>query len=387
VLCCRPVLLFSGIVFTAKIYFWNGQMSARIGLDKLLFQLSVKDVTISPDFPATLEHSVNAATGEARETRVLYRAGGKDVAARVAHYNTKNYQFAIKQPRAGDDPSCFIQFSAGAFRESNLEPLDGDECMETALAVQKELAEKGAELDLSAARLVRVDIAQNVQLTQPVACYAPALAALGARKRTRKMDFGGTGFIVGNKSWEIGFYDKGEQMKILGYPPELRPTNTARPEVRLMKGRLIKGAFAAETLPELRKNWSEIRPVYDGYLRRDVFRAALETRKHTSINFDALAALVCGKVERNRWSRFKSEGMLVLLVLDMGVDMAKEFAATQFGYDRDTKTGRRQIDRINAELDSAAFGLKLQALNKSGTKAAELYDELKRACLGTVDQV
>jgi hypothetical protein len=370
-----------------KFTFWNGQMSARIGLDKLQFLLSAKDVTISPEFPATVEHSVNAATGEARETRVLYRAGDREVSGRVAHYNTKNYQFAVNQPRTGDDPLCSVQFSAGAFRESNLEPLDGDECIETALAVQKELAEKGVQLDLSAARLVRLDIAQNVELSQPVACYAPALAALGARKRTRKMDFGGTGFIVGNKSWEIGFYDKGEQMKTLGYAPELCPTNTARPELRFMKGRLIKGAFAAETLPELRKAWSELRPVYDGCLRRDVFRAALETRRHASIDFEALAALVCASVERNRWQRFKSEMAMVLMVQDMSVDMAKQFAAVQFGFDAGTESGRRQLDRINAELDSAAFALKMQALDKSGRKAAELYDELKRACLGSVEAV
>jgi hypothetical protein len=362
-------------------------MCARIGVDKLQFLLSTQNVTISPDFPATVEHSVNVATGEARETRVLYRAGDRDVAGRVAHYNTKNYQFAVNQPRTGIDPLCSVQFSAGAFRESNLEPLDGDECMEIALAVQRDLAEKGVQLDLSAARLVRLDIAQNVQLAQPVACYAPALAALGARKRTRKMDFGGTGFIVGNKSWEIGFYDKGAQMKALGYAPELCPVNTARPEVRFMKGRLIKGAFAAETLPELRKSWREMRPVYDGCLRRDVFRAALEKRRHASINFEALAALVCAKQERNRWQKFKSEALLVLMVQDMGVDMAKQFAAVQFGYDPNSESGSRQIERIHAELDSAAFALKLQALGKSGRKAAELYDELKRACLGGVEPV
>jgi hypothetical protein len=59
----------------------------------------------------------------------------------------------------------------------------------------------------------------------------------------------------------------------------------------------------------------------------------------------------------------------------------------EFGFDRDTESGRRQIDRINGELDSAAFALKMQALDKSGRKAAELYDELKQACLASAEAV
>jgi hypothetical protein len=374
-------------LFTAKIYLWNGKMCARLGLDKLQFLLSTSDVTISPDFPATVENPVNAATGEALAQRVLYRAGDREISGRVAHYNTKNYQFAVKHPRTGDCPLVSVQFSAGAFAESNLDPLDGDACMDVAQAVQKELSEKGVQLDLSAARLVRLDIAQNVQLAQPVACYSPALAALGARKRTRKMDFGGTGFIVGNKSWEIGFYDKGEQMKTLGYAAEMRPTNTVRPEVRLMKARLIKGSFTAETLPELRKSWREMRPVYNRYLRRDVFRAALEKRKQNSLNLDELAAVVRENVERNLWQRFITDFAHMALVDELGEDGAKHFAATQFGFNPDTESGSRQIERIHGNLASAAFALKMQARDTSGRKVAELQRELKQACLGSVEIV
>jgi putative lipoic acid-binding regulatory protein len=362
-------------------------MSPQLGLDKLQFLLPISDVTISPDFPATVENPVNAATGEALAQRVLYRAGDREVCGRVAHYNTKNYQLAVKHSRTGDYPSVIVQFSAGAFADSNLEPLDGDACMDVAQAVQKDLAEKGVLLDLSAARLLRLDIAQNVQLAHPVACYAPALAALGARKRTRKMDFGGTGFIVGNKSWEIGFYDKGEQMKTLGYAADMRPTNTVRPEVRLMKARLIKGSFTAETLPELRKSWREMKPVYNRFLRRDVFRAALETRKQNSLNLDELASVVRENVERNIFQRFMTDLAHMALVDELGEEGAKIFAATQFGFSRDTKSGCRQIERINANLASAAFALKMQARDTSGRKVAELQRELKQACLGGDDEV
>ncbi len=356
-------------------------MRSKLGLDKLQFLFSASDVKFSPDFPATVENPVNAATGEAREMRVLYRAGDREVSGRVAHFNTRNYQFAVKHSRTGDDPLCRLQFSAGAFSETNVEPLDCDECMDVAAAVQRDLSEKGATLDLSSAMIVRVDIAQNVQLAHPVACYAPAMGAMGARKRTRKMDFGGTGFIVGNKSWELALYDKGEQMKMLGYAPELRPANTIRPELRLMKGRLIKSHLGAQTLPELRKVWKEMRPVYDTFLRRDLFRAKLEEKKHASLDFENLADFVCGSVTRNRWQRFKSEALLLLLVQDMGVEKAKHFAATNFEYDCETEAGSRQLERIGHELDAANFALKMHERDSKKRTTAQLYEELRRACL------
>ncbi len=357
-------------------------MNVRLGLDKLQFFLSADDVKIGPDFPATIENPVNAATGEALESRVLYHADGVPKSGRVAHFNSRNYQFSVNHAASAGKPVCIVQFSAGAFRDSNLEPLGRDECMDVAQAVQRDLRDKGVRLDLSRAKLTRVDIAQNVKLAHPVPCYAPALAALGARKRTRKQDFGGTGFIVGNKTWEIGFYDKGEQMKALGYDAGLRPSNTVRPELRFMKHRLIKQSLGAETLPQLRKSWRQIAPVYDTSLRRDVFRVKLEQGKRASVDWQALANAMVADGRRQIWQHFKNEAALLLMVRDLGLDYAKQFAATQLGYDGESDTVRRQRDRIGAELERAAFALKVQATSTDGYKVLELYEELKAQVLG-----
>ncbi len=80
--------LFEQYIY-GQIYLWTRKMSPRLGLDKLQFLLSTSDVTISPDFPATVENPVNAATGEALAQGVLYRAGDREISGRVAHYNTK----------------------------------------------------------------------------------------------------------------------------------------------------------------------------------------------------------------------------------------------------------------------------------------------------------
>lgn len=356
-------------------------MCARLGIDKLAFLLPASDVEISPDFPATIENPVNAATGELLDNRALYVAGGVPRTGRVAHFNSKNYQFSVNHHRDGSGSVCTVHFSAGAFSKSNLEPLDKDRCMDVTALVQRDLAENGVGLDLSSARVTRVDIAQNVKLSHPVACYAPALAAVGARKRTRKLDFGGTGFVTGNKQWEIGLYDKGAQMRELGYSPDLCPENTIRPELRLMKSRLIKQSLGCSTLPELREAWPELKPVYSSFLERDVFRPKLEACKGASIDWYGLAAYVRDENVARSWHRFKSDGLTLLMVLDLGVDLAKHFVASELGYDAFSVAGRRQIERIHVELDRAAFTLKMQGTTPEGHKVVELYDELKERVL------
>jgi hypothetical protein len=356
-------------------------MSARLGLDKLQFLMPVSDIDIAPEFPAVVENPVSASTGKPLDERTLYRAGGRAINGRKAHFNTDDYQVTIRHDRAGGLSLCSLQFSAGAFAKSNLEPLGLDACMDVTDAVQRDLAEKGLQADLRAARLVRVDISQNVKLSHPVPCYAPALAATGARKRVRRMDFGGTGFIIGNKTWEIGFYDKGEQMKVLGYSADLRPKNTVRPELRLMRGRLIRQAFGAETLPHFLGAWPELRKVYNAALERDVFRHKLEQRKHASIDWSELAALVVAAGGKRKWNSFRREALPLLLVADMGLDAAKHFVVSELDFDGDAEAPRRQRDRIYAELEQASFALKAQSKTPDGHKVLKLYDELKTRCL------
>jgi hypothetical protein len=358
-------------------------LSSELGLDKLGFLLPVEDVRISPDFPARVGSALNAATGETMTPRPLYRdTGGREVTGNIASFNTPNYQFAVKPDRAGTSSVALVQFSAGAFSKNNLEPLGRDRTMEVTRAVQRDLQEHGVKLDLKRAKVVRADIARNVALSRPVACYAPALTAVGARKRTRKMDFGGTGFVVGNKSWEIGFYDKAQEMRERGHEPRDCPPNTLRAEYRSMRFRLTCVENVDRTVSNLVRGWDTLRPDYNQAMKREVFRPKLEATKKQAPDFKKLAGEVTATQTRCLWQRFKSEALLMLMVQDMGLEAAKDFAATQFGFDSKTDSGSRQIERMHAELDRAAFALSMAGENENGDSILGLYEELAAAVLG-----
>jgi hypothetical protein len=358
-------------------------LSSELGLDKLAFLLSAEDVAVSPDFPARVGSSFNAATGETVTPRRLYcDTSGREVTGSVASFNTPNYQFSFSPDRAGNGSICQVHFSAGAFAPNNLEPLDRDRTMEVTRAVQADLQENGVELDLQRAKLYRVDIAKNVVLSRPVACYAPALAAVGANKRTRKMDFGGTGFVVGNKSWQIAFYDKAQEMLEKGHDSADCPANTLRAELRSAKKYVTCVRDTDRTLPNLIRGWDSLEGDYNQAMKKQVFRPKLEAAKKQAPDFKKLAEEVVATPKRQKWQWFKNEAMLMLLVQHMGLEAAKDFAASSFGIDSKTDSGRRQIERMHAELDRAAFAVSMAGTNPDGDSILALYEELAAAILG-----
>jgi hypothetical protein len=149
-----------------------------------------------------------------------------------------------------------------------------------------------------------------------------------------------------------------------------------------MKFRLTCVQDVDRNVTNLIRGWDTLRPDYNQAMKRDVFRPKLEAVKKQAPDFKKLASEVKHTGERRLWQRFKSEAMLMLIVQHMGLEAAKEFAATEFGFDRRTKSGERQIERMNAELDRAAFALSMDRTNEDGDSILALYDELAAAVLG-----
>lgn len=359
-------------------------MSASLGIDKAILMTSIENVAIDPDFKkARLENPIDPATGEALYNRRIYRdTTGREVRGQMLSANKSHaYQFAIKPDRSGSDSSnVFIGFSGNCFRENNLEPLGRDALMDSLQSVERDLKERGVSVNLEGAKLVGLHITPNVQLEQPIVEYAGIFGAIGAKKRSRKLDFGGTGFILGNKEWEISFYDKMQQMKDAGYEIDSCPPRTLRPEARFNKGRQIFDFLGVKTVPELRSNWEQVPTGYRRLMEREVFKPAYEDalQKPAALDWGTMAAQAVERHHRNRWQLFKSDALAVLMVRDMGLDVAKHFVQESFGYDLSSEAGKRQIDRIHRELEIANFTLGVQGKSpKSRREMKELYRELR----------
>jgi hypothetical protein len=356
-------------------------VSKLLGIDKVQLFVPIPEVTIQPYFPATIQNPVNAATGEPRNHQQLYFNGEQWLTGQRAHYNTKDFQLSILPGQGDQAPNCIVQFSANAFAESNEVPLNRDRLTECARDVRKELLGVGLDFPMEKARLVRLDIAKNVELAHPIASYSPVFQALSTRKSVNKVDFGGTGFLAGNTQRQIAFYDKGAEMHAKGHELDECPINTLRPELRFMKGRAIRAALGFETLEGLKSAWETLHGVYSEALQKDVFRPKMEQKTEVSLNFYDEARFVMDGASKRKWTAFKGDIGLLLLVEKMGLDGAKHFATTYLIEEPSSEAGKRQAIRLARELEQADYAIRMRDSAPDGTPLKELYRELRKAIL------
>ncbi len=354
-------------------------MNNEIGIDKITLFLPVSEITVEPHFPAKVHNSENAATGRVTSHQQLFWNGERFVTGARATYNTDDYQVTIQPDRGGGAPNCLIQWSGRAFESNNEFPLDREKLEHTARHVKEELAAAGLDVPIWDAKLVRVDLAKNCEMSHPISSYTPVFGALRARKSVDKQDFGGTGFLMRNTQRQIAFYDKGAEMHSKGLDLAECPVNTLRPECRLMKGASVRAALGAENLPDLLRGWEKIPSTYKTSLERDVFRPKMEKKIGASLDFYEEAKFIMDSAFSRKWQAFKADVGLLVLVERFGLEHIKEFAAFEVVEDMTTPAGKRQVARINAELDQAAFAIQMSDAAPERTPLQELYRELKRA--------
>lgn len=359
-------------------------MSHRLGIDKAALLLPTHDIKFDPQFAGLDETDIdnkrNPVTGEPKSRKVLYRdAAGTDVLGKSLKYG-KEFQFTIKPGNRTGESISIIQFSGAAFRDNNVQSLSRDELSDVSKAIQSHLREAGVQLDLQTALLYRLDITPTFKMDEPIAHYAPIFTGIGTRKATRKTDFGGTGFYLGNDSWEAAFYDKYRQLMELYGCAEGCAKHTLRPELRFLKSQKLRSVLPVRTLPELRDKWNDMTGVYRTAMEKEIFKPEYRIDRPAALNWAGMAQEASRK-ERNKWQTFKSDSCAALLVQCMGLDRAKTFVEESFGYDLNTETGKRQIARIHKELSIAAFHLATEGDSVAGTGMRELYRELKSKVL------
>jgi hypothetical protein len=356
-------------------------LSKPIGIDKITLFLPVPELTVEPHFAASIHNTQNAATQEAKSHQQLFWNGERFVTGQKATFNTDDYQVTIAPDRGGGAPNCIVQWSGRAFAGSNEVPMDKDTVVEVASRVKESLSEAGLIFPMEKARLVRVDLAKNVEMSHPVASYTPVFGALQGRKSMNKQDFGGTGFLMGNTQRQVVLYDKGAEMHAKGIELDECPVNTLRPECRLMKGRVVRDTLGVETLEDLRRGWEKIPSAYAHSMEQDVFRAKMEAKIGASLDFYEEAKFIMDSDFSRKWQAFKADVGLLMLVDKFGLENVKNFVVFELVDDSTTAAGKRQIKRMHAELEQAAFAIKMCDAAPDRTPLQELYRELRKRVL------
>jgi len=356
-------------------------VSNLVGIDKVVLFLPVEQIKFNPDSQLIIESPFDAATGEPKFTNNLYHDGERWRTGREAHFRNSDFQLTIEAGKGRTGPVALLQWSGGAFKNTNLHPSTAEEIAQVARDVENTLRDASIGFNVDAARLCRLDITRNHEMSQPVAAFSPVFQTLPTPKRLPKTDYGGTGVLLANGQHEKALYDKGEEMRIKRPKMDAYPVNTLRSELRLKKSGVIRKSLGFGNLAGLQAGWDVLQPFYAQSLKRDLFRPKMEENAQASLDFYDLARFIRDSDKKRKWQQFQSHGFRCVLVKQMGLQLVKHFVATELGIDASTAAGERQIRRIHLELDQAAHAVALGDAAPDGTPLRALYAELKAKLL------
>jgi hypothetical protein len=350
-------------------------MSANFGTDTIRLYSDTNQLRLEPEFRADIPNEVDNETGELKyKTPLCETTDGETVRGMMVKIRTKSYQFSLTTSK-DNRRAATVQFSAGAYRESNLEPSNLEHVMDVITTIESDLAARGIHWALNEARVATLASNRNPIMAEPCGNYMPCLRALGVRKKVNKTEYGPTGQRLGNKQWDSLFYDKREEMASKGYDISVCPENLLRGEIEWSKSAVVLKATGIKTVATIPQNWGNIEPAFKRVMKTEIFKPRTDSQCQKAA-FDLSKMLSAAADKPRPFATLTHEYGLLSLIRDEGLERAKWLISEQLG-DTTTKAGRVVCERWFRELEDAAARLELHKLASSGVSNVELYKELK----------
>jgi hypothetical protein len=240
-------------------------MSKGAGIDKIAlhsFDFSIKDLTNRDVW------GFNANYRQGAGGLPIYSdtKGNRLEANKIYHQSTKTGAiYDVNQM------GLLVHFNPSkAHHEYNLLST-GDELNRYVKAIQDE-AKQLLNVNLLDANLVRLDLAKNRAMEQPISTYHNAFRLIkGKRSDTKEQP---DGIYIGNKSQETTFYNKKEELAHR-FIQTLTPDNFLRGEIRLKKKDSVSRYAGADTLGALLSTKPKaIEENYNSFLTKNIFSRA-----------------------------------------------------------------------------------------------------------------
>ncbi len=187
--------------------------SQSLGLDTLELALPASCARLSPGFGWD---GVSGETQRPERNLYLYSdSAGCAVHGRKAYLNSPDWTLELVP--AGDDSSLRLRLSAGAYSDDNGTPLDCERLRSVVACAVGELRDRGLEADWQQARVARVDVCRNLDLSHSApgyldlwrgAAFAPGVVPLFEGSNSFRLT------LSKASRWpaQWGVYDKGQEL-------------------------------------------------------------------------------------------------------------------------------------------------------------------------------
>lgn len=133
--------------------------------------------------------------------------------------------------------------------------------------IESYLSEIGILTNVSGAKITRLDIAKDRQMTNKVFAYKQAFDWLEGKRMKEQVQYP-DGMRIGNTQKQAIFYDKGLELS-----PDSGRSNNMRGEIRLLKSDSVKRVMNLSHLHQLKDlGQSDLSNIYSGFITKDVFK-------------------------------------------------------------------------------------------------------------------
>ena len=227
---------------------------SNFSIDTLL--LGINQFTIHPRNELIIELPKITTAGEILNDHPLFTmTNGRSFSGQKATFNNGEFVVRILSP----DHLTLLFSPTRLVNGLNFFPISlGQFTRAIREKVTRKLREIGVHVDISSAKIYRIDLSKDVFLDKDVSSYHPIFELLPElNQRMRRKEFYKTTFYAGNTQWELAIYDKVRELKhqlakgriqATRRVTELLSSNILRVELRLKKRQKVRNKlkFKAE---------------------------------------------------------------------------------------------------------------------------------------------
>jgi len=237
-------------------------------------KLHTRDFEIGPNADLDLKQGpINLKTKNIMNHHFLYKdTSGKYIFGPGAKLNTQRFNLDITLK------GLHVKFTpAKNYHGCNYFPIKPNELKLVTAEIQKELKEHDIHLNIDNTDISRIDLAKNIHTDQPFIAYSELFAVLEG-KRMKSTECGGEYYRYSNKSRQIVFYDKLNELKInqkINFERfNIPKVDTMRGEIRFMDKAIVKRDLPVTRSNELYKPdaFEALALSHRHYIRDLVFR-------------------------------------------------------------------------------------------------------------------
>lgn len=319
-----------------------------MGIDKIQLKYDLDNNALVTNIDTLSDIPGWKASGDPVKVNGIWMPSGYSYQADKVHtHNNGHLTMKLIGNGIGDKSHLSVMYNPTHFGDGYTPTID---IKATTNKAQKIVMDAGIDIDLNDGRLMRLDIAKDRKLSETPGIYAHILATGLSFSREKTKQGYADGMYMGNRSRQLGFYDRHKKVNLDNIPNDL-PLNTARLEYRLFNAghRSWSNQYSITKLGDLTNDLDQYQEIYSSGMGMVFTNKVLKDDKVILPPSELYNVLMDykRKYNRNGFSYYFNHNGVIKAIDDHGLDTLINVASQVF--DTETKKLRQRVRNMYAQ--------------------------------------